>query len=123
LSVDVFQDERCRRVFEKLQGQWQSNQSLDLPSLLRDIPVDDANWFSALLAEEKTFDSPHENITRRLQRLEVLSFDRERRILEKEVLQMLEGRVPRDEAKITRYQSLKRTLKGVVRGDSSAATR
>jgi len=122
VPAELFHDPRCERVFSKLLAQWKERGAVELGPLLAELPPEDAAWFSALAAEEKKFDDPHETLGARLKRLELVTTERERRTLEKEVLQMLEGRIPRDETKISRYQSLTRLLKGVVRAEAKSAT-
>jgi DNA primase len=115
ISETLFADPRCRAVFLKLKEQWSARKAVDLAHVMAALSPEEANWFSSLLVEEKKFDNPAETLIQGAQRLMFLSSERERQALEKEVLLMLEGHRPRDEAKIARYQTLTRALKGTVR--------
>jgi DNA primase len=121
ISEELFLDLRCRQLFHRLQQEWHDKGALDVASLASDLTPDDASWLTGLLTEEKTYDEPHENIAQRLRRLEWMAFERERKTLQGEVLQMLEGRLPRDEAKVERYQELTRALKAARPPAGSAA--
>ncbi len=115
ISASLFQDIRCRWVFEKFQEMRKSRGAVDAAAVAGDLSPEDGGWLSGLLLEEKVFPDPAETLAQRVRELERLASERERRALEGEVLGMLEGRAPRDENKISRYQNLTRALKGAVR--------
>jgi DNA primase len=111
----LFPDERCRRTLEALRRQWAAQKALDIEAAVSGLPAEDTSWLSALLAEEKDFEDPEKTLSSRLHRLDILAAERERQALQQEVLRMLEGRAPKDESKISHYQTLTRKLKGIVR--------
>jgi DNA primase len=108
---DHFADERCRRVFEAWSADRAAGRQADWGVLLHALDPDTARWLSSLLMEAKLFENPGEALTRAAARLERQTAVRERRALEAEVLGMLDGRAPRDDEKILRYQALTRALK------------
>jgi len=108
---ELFGDRRCLLILEKLSA----NPGRESASLAAELAPEDANWFTALLMEEKKFAEPQEALAQRLKSLESLSAERERQTLEKEVLLMLQGAHSRDEAKIDRYKDLTRQLKGAAK--------
>jgi DNA primase len=71
----------------------------------------DAPWLTALLLEGKTFPDSAEALARHVKSLEASALGRERTALQKDVLDMLDGRRDRDDAKILRYQNLTRLLR------------
>ncbi|HOW28822.1 MAG TPA: DNA primase [Elusimicrobiota bacterium] len=111
-DADVFQDERCAVFFRKLQSQWSATQSLHVSDALNEMSEADRGWMSRLVMEEKQFENPQETLSQLMKRL--LDWKARRRLgyLEKEVLAMVEGRVPRDEAKLAEYTQLTKILKG-----------
>ena len=91
-------------------GQWQVG--ADAPvTAVEALGASDGPWLTALLLEGKKFEDPREALTRSLKSLELSAQRRERAALEREVLDMLEGRRTRDEDKILRYQTLTRILR------------
>lgn len=112
LPETLFNDLRCRAVAKKLEERRAAGGGLDVAGLAADLNPEDASWLTGLLVEDKAFDNPADALAARLRSLEQLAADRERRALEKDVTRMLAGQAPRDEAKISRYQTLTRTIKG-----------
>jgi DNA primase len=104
-----FADLRCRGLFERLCGPWRAGGRTDAAALLAELGPADANWLSSLLVEDKRFEDPPALLARSRARLVSQSAARERRLLEKDVLDMVEGRRPRDEARIALYQDLVRS--------------
>ncbi|MBI4397044.1 MAG: DNA primase [Elusimicrobia bacterium] len=117
----LLSDLRCLAAFKKLQGQWNASQTLDVAGLLAELNPEDGNWLTALLAEEKTFDDPEETLANGIKRLESQAMRREHEVLKGQVLQMMEGRLPKDESKIVRFQTLTRIIKGTSQGQSQVS--
>jgi len=109
-----FFDERCRRVYRFWREEHRSRGTVVPGAAAAALPEGDAAWLSGLLVEEKNYENPGESLARGLTRLENLARRREREMLEPEVLGMLEGRAPRDDRKILRYQTLTRELRAVT---------
>jgi DNA primase len=120
LSRDVFRDARCRLVLEKLEAQRQASGRVDAAAVLADLNAEDGNWFSSLLLEAKDFEDPAGSLLNRLKSLEALRVERERQALEREVMEMVQGRMAKDPAKIDRYRELTRTLKGSPAAEETA---
>jgi DNA primase len=104
-----FADPRCRQVFAAWSAQWRRERRLDPAAV--PLGPEDAAWLSALVLEDKRFADPLESLARGIKSLEGLALRRERTALEPEVLRMLDGRSPREEQKILRYQTLTRALR------------
>jgi DNA primase len=102
----AFADARCARVWQAVRSR-----NGEVAGLVNELSPEDGNWFSSLLLEEKKFENPAEALRSRLAALNRRRDEGERRSLEKDVLRMLEGKIPRDEAVIARYQALTRVLK------------
>ncbi len=115
LPVDLFFDLRCRAIYEKLKKQWQERKVLNMAALSSELNTQDNNWLTSLLVEEKKFDNPADTLQNGIRRLELLASKREYTSLGKEVVDMLEGRLVKDDKKIQRYQTLMRELKGAVK--------
>jgi DNA primase len=108
LEETLFSDERCRRVVRCWEEDRREGRKIDPAAVLTLLPEPDAAWWSALLMEDKRFEVPVDDFARGVARLHGLALARERKSLEPDVLGMLEGRIPRDEQKILRYQTLTR---------------
>jgi DNA primase len=106
-----FSDTRCLSVFRHWRDQWKAHRSVDPAAATDVLGAADGPWLTALLLEGKNFDDPREALARSVKSLELSAQRRERVALEREVLDMLEGRRTRDEHKILRYQTLTRTLR------------
>lgn len=111
ISDTLFTDTRCLAVFRHWRDQWRAHRSVDPAAAVEALGAADGPWLTALLLEGKNFDDPREALARSLKSLELSAQRRERAALEREVLDMLEGRRTRDEHKILRYQTLTRTLR------------
>lgn len=111
LSDTLFADTRCLAVFRHWRDQWQSRKSVEPAAAVEVLGASEGPWLTALLLEGKSFDDPLEALERSVKSLELSAQRRERVALEREVLDMLEGRRTRDEIKILRYQSLTRALR------------
>ncbi|MBK8872270.1 MAG: DNA primase [Elusimicrobia bacterium] len=107
----LFSDTRCLAVFRHWREQWKARGTVDPASAVEALGTADAPWLTALLLEGKTFPDSAEALARHVKSLEVSSLGRERAALQKDVLDMLEGRRDRDDAKILRYQNLTRLLR------------
>lgn len=107
----LFSDTRCLAVFRHWREQWKSRATVDPASAVEALGAADAPWLTALLLEGKTFPDSAEALARHVKSLEVSALGRERAALQKDVLDMLEGRRDRDDAKILRYQNLTRFLR------------
>lgn len=112
IAKELFGLPRCSLVYEKLLAQRQAGGRVNLASLVGELTPLDSAWLSGLLLEEKRFEKPSEELAARLRGLHEMASQRERKQLETEMMEMLQGRVPRDEAKLARYKELTRILKG-----------
>lgn len=110
ISDDLFADTRCVSVFRHWRDQWKSRRSVDPAAAVEALSAFDGPWLTALLLEVKSFDNPSEALAGCVKILKLSAQRRERVALEREVLDMLEGRMTRDENKINRYQELIRQL-------------
>lgn len=111
LEEDLFADERCRRVVRFWEDDRRAGRKIDPAGMVPLLPEGDRAWWSALLMEDKRFESPVDDFARGVGRLRGLVLARERAALEPQVIGMLEGKLPRDEQKILRYQTLTRELR------------
>jgi DNA primase len=111
ISDTLFADTRCLSVFRHWRDQWKAHRSVDPAAATEVLGASDGPWLTALLLEGKSFDDPRDALARSVKSLEVSAHRRERAVLEREVLDMLEGRRTRDENKILRYQTLTRVLR------------
>jgi DNA primase len=107
----LFADTRCLSVFRHWRDQWKAHGSVDPASAVEVLGASDGPWLTALLLEGKSFEDPREALARGVKSLELSVQRRDRAALEREVLDMLEGRRTRDENKILRYQTLTRALR------------
>ncbi len=107
----LFADTRCLSVFRHWRDQWKAHGTVDPAAAVEVLGAADGPWLTALLLEGKSFEDPREALARSVKSLELSAQRRERTALEREVLDMLEGRRTRDEQKILRYQTLTRTLR------------
>lgn len=107
----LFSDTRCLAVFRHWREQWKSRGAVDPAAAVEALGAADAPWLTALLLEGKTFSDSAEALARHVKSLEASALGRERTALQKDVLDMLDGRRDRDDAKILRYQNLTRLLR------------
>lgn len=107
----LFSDTRCLAVFRHWREQWKSRGAVDPAAAVEALGAADAPWLTALLLEGKTFPDSAEALARHVKSLEASALGRERTALQKDVLDMLDGRRERDDAKILRYQNLTRLLR------------
>lgn len=107
----LFADTRCLSVFRHWRDQWNAHRSVDPAAAVEVLGASDGPWLTALLLEGKSFDDPRDALARSVKSLELSAQRRERAALEREVLDMLDGRRTRDENKILRYQTLTRLLR------------
>lgn len=107
----LFSDTRCLAVFRHWREQWKTRGAVDPASAVEALGSADGPWLTALLLEGKTFPDCAEALARHVKSLEVSAMGRERAALQKDVLDMLEGRRTRDDDKILRYQNLTRLLR------------
>lgn len=118
----LFADDRCRRVFHFWLEDRRAGRAPDPGAAAAALTAEEAPWLTALLLEPKTFDRPMESLARGVERLTTLARRRERAALEPRVLEMLEGRAPRDEQQILRYQTLTRELRTAVSDPAGPTT-
>jgi hypothetical protein len=123
ISDALFADTRCRAVFRHWRDQWKAHRSVDPAAAVEALGAADGPWLTALLLEGKKFDDPREDLARSVKSLELSVQRRERTALEREVLDMLEGRRTRDEVKILRYQTLTRLLRAATPGGAGSSDR
>lgn len=107
----LFSDTRCLAVFRHWREQWKARGTVDPAAAVEALGAADASWLTALLLEGKTFPDSAEALARHVKSLEASALGRERTALQKDVLDMLDGRRDRDDAKILRYQNLTRLLR------------
>lgn len=107
----LFADTRCLAVFRHWRDQWNTHRTVDPAAAVEALGAADAPWLTALLLEGKTFADSKEALARHVKSLEVSAMGRDRSALQKDVLDMLEGRRSRDDAKILQYQNLTRLLR------------
>lgn len=119
----LFSDTRCLTVFRHWQEQMKSHGSVNPAAAVEVLGSGDGPWLTALLLEGKSFDDPQEALSRGLRSLALSARRRQRVELEREVLDMLEGRRDRDENKILEYQTLTRLLRSATPGSAGSSDR
>ncbi|MBL8023573.1 MAG: DNA primase [Elusimicrobia bacterium] len=123
IPESLFSDTRCLTVFRHWREQMKSRGAVDPAAAVEVLGAADGPWLTGLLLEGKSFDDPSEALARGLRSLAVSAQRRLRAGLEREVLDMLEGRRDRDENKILEYQTLTRLLRAPSPGSSGSSDR
>jgi DNA primase len=109
IGDDVFANDRDRRVFSLL------SQGVETTAIVGHLDESDTRWFTELMLEEKNYQDPELVLANLLRDIRNNRLERQRQQLEKEVVQMLNGKIPADEEKIKLYRNLNKQLKGSVR--------
>jgi hypothetical protein len=104
-----FANERNRQLFALL------IQNVPVSDITNRLNESDVSWFSELILEEKSYTAPEQVLDTLLKEMRQRELEQKRQRLEKEVVMMLEGRIPPDNEKMQLYQDLTRQLKGSVK--------
>ncbi|MFN3966592.1 MAG: DNA primase [Endomicrobiia bacterium] len=110
IRQDLFTDERCIYIFPFLTKM--VDEGLPLVKIIDFLDDSLSEWFIQLTFEERKYESPEESLDILLRDLNIQRQEIRRRQLEREVIPMWEGKVPKDIRKIEEYQELTKLLKG-----------
>jgi DNA primase len=105
----LFRQERCRMVYSLL------FKDVPVSEIVNHLDEETMRWFTELVLEEKSYAAPEQMLNDLLRDLQQKDLEKRRQELEKEVVQMINGRIPVDKEKIEQYRDLNRQLKGSVR--------
>lgn len=109
INEDVFKDDKFKSIFRLLAKGMSAS---DISARLEDR---DTGWFTELALEEKHYPQPDQILMNLVKDIMQNDLENQRKELEKEVVQMLDGRLPADDGKIKLYQNLNKQLKGSVK--------
>jgi DNA primase len=109
VKPDIFNDERCRKVFDAIAG------GTAPAKLVESFAGADASWLTELMLEDKVYSNPGHMLTIMLNDIRKAELEIQRRKLESEVNKMLSGEIQRDEQKIQKWNDLNIKLKGSVK--------
>jgi len=109
IADDIFSNDREKKVFGLI------GQGMGATAIVGQLDEADTRWFTELVLEEKNYQDPEQVMTNLLRDVQQRRLEQQRLLLEKEVVQMINGQIPQDENKIRLYQGLNRQLKGSVR--------
>ncbi|MEW6040217.1 MAG: DNA primase [Elusimicrobiota bacterium] len=109
VSDDVFEDERCLTVLPYIR---KLSDVSKIPAVVDSIDPALQEWFTGIVFEQRQYDSPEDMLDAYLKDLNSLRQREKRKRLESQVLPMLDGKIPYDDAKIKEYQELTKLLKG-----------
>jgi DNA primase len=109
-ASDTFQNKKCAKVFAFLvsRGSGVSNES----DILNALDEEEKDWFSSLSLSDIEYKNIDIVFHTLLNDIETEKVKKRRSILEKEIILMSDGKIPKDEAKINEYNKLTKTLKG-----------
>jgi DNA primase len=109
VKESVFSNDRNRFVYSLL------IQNIPVSEIMGMINEADINWYTELLLEEKVYSTPEQMLDHLLKELRRKVLESQRQTLSKEVVLMMEGKIPSDQDKIQLYQELNKQLKGSVK--------
>lgn len=114
-SAEEFSDPRCARLFQILHEETSRQHPLSVAVLARCLPEDCEEWFTGLAMEDKVYPHPEQVFQGLAKAWVARSQEFQRRALQAEVTQMLEGQRPWNQGVYEQFDRLTKTLKGSVR--------
>lgn len=109
VNAELFKEPRNHKVFALLA------QGVTVSDIMPRLDETDAGWFTEIMLEERAYTSPEQVVTTIVRDIHQHELAQQRREIESEVMQMINGELPADPVKIGRYNDLTRQLKGSVR--------
>ena len=106
VASDIFQDAKCAKIFGFLVSG--ANEAV----ILNALSDEEKDWFSALAVNEIEYKNLETVFHALLKDIETEKIKNMRGALEKEIVLMTEGKIPKDAAKINEYNKLTKKLKG-----------
>jgi DNA primase len=105
-AVDIFQSPKCAKVFDFLAS---GSSETDI---LNALCGQEKDWFASLTMSEIEYRNIESAFYTLLKDIETDKLKKKRSLLEKEIILMGAGKIPKDDAKINEYNNLTKKLKG-----------
>jgi DNA primase len=106
VDKSVFKDARNQKIFGMI------SEGTVISDISKNLEEAETAWFTELVLEEKVYSYPRQVLAGLVRNLECKDLECKRKVLEREVIEMINGTVPFDNNKVETYKDLNRQLKG-----------